>query len=370
MAVYQRNGNYWIDYYYQDRRYRQKIGTRKKDAEEALSRIKVQVAAGEFIPPEERKRKEALNSILFADFARNDFLPWSETQHSRNHYERQELALRVHLIPFFEGRHLDEITPKMIEDYKSARLRARYVAGKKKKPVNKATVNRELSCLKMLFKKAVAWSKLEEDPARDVRIFKEVPKTVRLLEADEIARFLDEVPDRIKALVYCVVYAGLRYSELLRLQWRDISWKTGELTVRSEGKEHTKSYKSRRIPMSDALVEALQWHRREFIVVGEPHVFCSRLRRPYKDIRDMLDHAAERAGIEDSVRPHQLRHAFCSHALMQGIDPRTVQKWMGHQKLETTLRYAHVSPDHEKVAIQRLRYESSHHMDTEARTGS
>ncbi len=39
MALYQRNGNWWIDYYYQDRRYRQKIGTTKRNAEEALARI-------------------------------------------------------------------------------------------------------------------------------------------------------------------------------------------------------------------------------------------------------------------------------------------------------------------------------------------
>lgn len=41
---------------------------------------------------------------------------------------------------------------------------------------------------------------------------------------------------------------------------------------------------------------------------------------------------------------------------MQGVYPRTVQKWMGH-KDQTILRYAHVSPDHEKAAIERLRYD-------------
>jgi site-specific recombinase XerD len=66
---------------------------------------------------------------------------------------------------------------------------------------------------------------------------------------------------------------------------------------------------------------------------------------------------------------HQLRHAFCSHALMQGIDPRTVQKWMGHKDLNTTLRYAHVSPDHEKAAIQQLRYDHGHYMDTKTENG-
>jgi site-specific recombinase XerD len=74
------------------------------------------------------------------------------------------------------------------------------------------------------------------------------------------------------------------------------------------------------------------------------------------NVRKALQTAAKNAGIVGSLGLHQLRHAFCSHALMQGIDPRTVQKWMGHKDLNTTLRYAHVSPDHEREAIQRLRY--------------
>lgn len=369
MAVFQKNGNWWIDYYYQDRRYRQKIGTKKKDAEEALSRIKVQIAAGEFVSPEERKREAASGpeSVLFADFARDEFLPWSETQHSRNHYERQGLALRLHLIPYFEGRHLHEISTKQIEDFKSMRLRARYVRGTKKKPVNKATVNRELSCLKMLFRKAIEWGKSEENPAREVKLFKETPKVTQLLETDEIARLLEEVPDRLKALVACAVYAGLRKSELFRLQWKDINRKTGELTVRSEGMHHTKSYKSRRIPMNDALREALQRHPRR---LDNPFVFCNTQGQTYDDVGHALNSAAERSGIDGGIGLHQLRHAFCSHALMQGVDPRTVQKWMGHKDLTTTLRYAHVSPDHEKEAIQRLRYENGHYMDTRAEEGN
>ena len=43
-------------------------------------------------------------------------------------------------------------------------------------------------------------------------------------------------------------------------------------------------------------------------------------------------------------------------ALMDGIDPRTVQQWMGHNELSTTLRYVHVSPAHEQEAMERLSY--------------
>jgi len=367
MAVFKKNDAWWIDYYYQGRRYRQRIGTKRKDAEEAQSQIKVKIAAGEFVPPDERQREETTGPqpVLLADFARNDFLPWSETQHSRNHYERQAIALRRHLIPYFEGCYLDNITAKQIENYKIMRLRTRYVAGKKTKPVNKATVNRELSCLKTLFRKAVEWGKLEENPSRDVKSFKETPKATHLLEADEIVRLLEEVPDRLKALVACAVYAGLRRSELFRLQWRDINGRTGELTVRSEGMHHTKSYLSRRIPMNDALQEALRRHPRR---LESLYVFCNARGQPYDDVRVALFSAAKRAGIEGKVTMHQLRHAFCSHALMQGVDPRTVQKWMGHRDLKTTLRYAHVSPSHEKAAIQRLRYDHGHYMDTGTET--
>ncbi|NKB72631.1 MAG: hypothetical protein GKR89_36635 [Candidatus Latescibacteria bacterium] len=58
---------------------------------------------------------------------------------------------------------------------------------------------------------------------------------------------------------------------------------------------------------------------------------------------------------------YQLRPAFCSHVLMQGIDPRT-----RHKDRRTTLRYAHVSADQERAAIQRLSFQDGHHMDTTA----
>ena len=85
----------------------------------------------------------------------------------------------------------------------------------------------------------------------------------------------------------------------------------------------------------------------------------------YNEVRKPLSAAALRAGIEDNVNLHQLRHAFCSHALMSGIDARTVQRWMGHKNLPTTMRYSHTSPDHERAAIQRLRYESRHQVGTD-----
>ncbi len=364
MAVYQKNGTYWIDYYFQDRRYRQKIGSRRRDAEEALSKIKVKIVSGEFTTPEERKREEAFRQqpLLFETFAQDEFLPWSKEQHSARHHIRLSSIIRVHLVPYFAGLHLHEITPKRIEDYKTLRHRGgRYRRGTKTKPLNGATVNRELCCIKILFRKAVEWGRLEDTPARGIKMFKETPNPPRLLEQEEVARLLVELPDHLKALGACAVYAGLRMSELFHLRWEDVNWKAGELNVVSREAHHTKNYQSRRIPMNEALVEALQRHPRR---LDSPYAFCNREGQPYDNIYKALASAALRAGIGDGIGLHQLRHAFCSHALMQGIDARTVQKWMGHRDLKTTLGYAHVSPDHERAAIQRLQYKSGHQMDT------
>lgn len=366
MGVYRKNDTWWIDYYYQDRRHRQKIGSRRRDAEEALSKIKVKIAAGEFVPPEERLRQDALGPkpVRFSAFALEELLPWSEAEHSGHHHQRLKSALKGHLLPYFGKYYLHEITPKLVADYKTQRRWERFAKGKRTRLVSVATINRELCCLKVLFRKAVEWEKLPENPARSVKVFKETPEQPRLLEGLEIARLLEEMPEHHRGVVACAVYAGLRRSELFHLRWDDIDWKAGELNVVSRQEHHTKNYQSRRIPLGEALKGALQRHPRR---LDSPYVFCNRRDgQPYDNIRKALLKAAQRAGIEGGVRMHQLRHAFCSHALMQGIDPRTVQKWMGHRDLKTTLRYAHVSADHEKAAIERLRYESSHQVDTKA----
>lgn len=358
MAVYQKRGDWWIDYYYQGKRCRQKIGTRKKDAEQALSQIRIKITAGEFVPMEERQPEEEPGPppVLFSDFAKNEYLPWSEVQHSAKHHKLQNSIVKVQLIPCFGEIDLHSITTKMLEDYITRRSQGFYLKGKKKRPVKPATVNRDIACLKILFRKAVDWGRLEVSPARGIKAFKEIPNPPRLLEPEEITALLAHIPDRHRALVCCALYAGLRREELFHLRWEDIHWKAGQLCVVSREEHHTKNYETRRIPMNDALQEALRHHKQNHIVVGSGYVFGNKEGKPYDNIRKALKTTARQAGITEGVGLHQLRHAFCSHALMQGIDPRTVQKWMGHRDLKTTLRYAHLSPDHEKTAIQRLTY--------------
>jgi len=361
MTVYKRKDRdggdvWWIDYYYQGTRYRQKIGAKRK-AEGAMAEIRSKIAAGDFVAPDKRTAPAEKVQFTFAKFAEEEFLPWSGMQHSEKHHIRLRSILGKHLMPLFGTVPLGQITTKQIEDYKLSRRRHR----RGSKAVAEATVNRELCCLKVVLRKAVEWGHIETSTARDVKTYKESPEAPQLLEAQEVESLLREMPDHLRGLIACAVYAGLRREELFHLRWEDINWTTGELTVASRRDHHTKNYQSRRIPMNTALTELLRRHPRQ---LGSLLVFCSRDGKPYTDVRDSLNAAALRAGIKGGARLHQLRHAFCSHALMQGIDPRTVQRWMGHKDITTTMRYAHVSPDHERAAIQRLSYTTGHQVDT------
>lgn len=366
MAVFKKNDSWWIDYSYLGRRHRQKIGPRKKEAEDALSQIRVQITAGTFVLESERKAAEdnKPKPITLTTFADEEFIPWSKGHHSDKSHIRIVSMIQHHLKPVFGAQPLSEITTKQIEDYMIKRQRSRYKRGTKTFPTSEATINRELCGMKVMLRKAVEWGFLEVSVVHGIRAFKEKNAVPQLLEAEEVARFLEEVPPHFHALVACAVYAGLRRSELFHLRWEDIHWKRKELVVASNREHHTKNYESRRIPMNDALLEALRAHKQNHIIVGSPYVFSNREGNPYTDIREPLDDAAQRAGISGHIKLHQLRHAFCSHALMSGIDARTVQKWMGHKDLKTTLRYAHVSPDHEKAAIQRLQYQNNANQDS------
>ena len=354
MGVFFKNDAWWIDYRdHKGKRHRQKVGPKKK-AEETLIRIRSKVLTGEFVDPEEEKRREKQNP-LFRDYA-NEYLEWSKANKARRSYERDITSIKVHLLGVFAGLRLEGITRKMVEDYKTRR--------KDRDGANVATVNRELCCLKSMLRKATEWGYVGENITAGIKQFRERPKTPRHLEKEEVARLLEECLPHIYAFVATAVYTGLRRSELLHLEWSDVDFKKRTITVRNKDDWHTKNYENRTIPMNDALYEALREHPRHF---SSPYVFCNpdNEGKPLQDFRCSFETACKRAGLGHVVF-HSLRHTFASHLVMSGVDLTTVQRLLGHKDIKTTMRYSHLAPDHLKGAVERLDFSSGHYMDTKA----
>jgi len=106
----------------------------------------------------------------------------------------------------------------------------------------------------------------------------------------------------------------------------------------------------RELLMNDVVYRSLLAIRR---IPGSPWVFCKKNGERYGNIRKAFEGAKKRAEIVD-FRFHDLRHTFASHLVMAGVDLKTVQELLGHKSFEMTLRYAHLSPDHKKRALNIL----------------
>jgi len=153
---------------------------------------------------------------------------------------------------------------------------------------------------------------------------------------------------------------GMRRSEVARLKLADIDSPRMVLHV-----VNGKGGKDRDLLLSPTLLETLRAHWRW--LKPQVYLFPSRLHRDREQpITDKIvwracTEAARRAGIRKRVTPHLVRHSWATHLLEAGTDLRTIQLLLGHEDLEVTARYLHLSAQHlQRVAnpIEELKLSS------------
>jgi integrase/recombinase XerD len=167
------------------------------------------------------------------------------------------------------------------------------------------------------------------------------PKTLPVvLSKEEVLRLFAAMPKLNYRIVLMTAYsAGLRVSELARLRVEDIDREQMLIRVRQG-----KGQKDRYVMLSATLLAVLGGCAK----VGQPSdwLFPGERAGHYISPRTLnraCKAAAEAAGIQKRISMHTLRHCFATHLLESGIDIRTIQKLLGHKKLETTSRYTHVT---------------------------
>jgi len=170
-----------------------------------------------------------------------------------------------HLDEFFEDKYLHEITAVDIEKYKLYRLRQ----------VSRSTVNRELACLKHIFKKANEWGKTDQNPSEKIRRLKTVPPRIRYLEIEEIEALCNACPSYLKPIILTAVNKGMRKAKLLNLEWKDLDFHN-KLIYLSD----TKGAGKREIPMNNLVYTTLLSTRKG---PNRRYVFCHKNGRPYRD---------------------------------------------------------------------------------------
>ena len=252
-------------------------------------------------------------------------------------------TLESRLLPAFGSRQLDRITPAMVhrwfDDY------------------SKTAPGGANSCLQVLrhiFNHALACGHITSNPAKSVRPNPR-KKLTRFLTKEEIARLHGEL-DRFERrktttssqrmqinVIRLLMLTGCRKNEIVRLKKQEVSGsclrlrdgKTGPRTVFLNAEART-------------IIERRMSGDSIFLFpspLNPTHPLNHRLALWYVVRRA--------AGIED-VRPHDLRHTYASHAVMQGTPLPVVAKLLGHSQATMTLRYAHTGDRETEAAAERI----------------
>lgn len=203
---------------------------------------------------------------------------------------------------------------------------------------------------------------IEVDPTLLVdmpRLGKPLPKSLSeqdveaLLLAPDLGTPLGE---RDRAMLEVLYACGLRVSELVGLRLDEVNLRQGVLRVTGKGS------KERLVPMGEEAIAWLERYMRsaraELLAERPSDVVFPSLRGEQMTRQTFwhrIKQHAQVAGIDKSLSPHTLRHAFATHLLNHGADLRSVQMLLGHADLSTTQIYTHVA----KARLQALH--AAHH---------
>ena len=233
--------------------------------------------------------------------------------------------------------------------------------------------------LSSALKQAVKWGLLMRNPASLVELPKQTRKEMQALSPDDAAKFLEAAKDDRWGIVFALaLMTGMRPEEYLGLQWKDIDFDQGIVTIqrtlvwRRKGGGwyfgEPKTNRSRRnIPIPFSLVSALRDHKRyqaeqrmkagpnyhalELVFAtpdGGPLMPQNLYRRHFKPI-------LKRAGLSPTIRMYDLRHSCATLLLAADINPKVVSERLGHSTVTLTLDvYSHVLPSMQKEATDRL----------------
>jgi len=271
---------------------------------------------------------------LLFDEILSDYLDYSRRS-KRSHRDDQPRAQRLRSA-FGGGRAID-IRPKDVEDFKAALADVRTVA----------TVNHHLKLLKAVFNRAIRQGRLTDNPVAAVRLYQEHNARSRCLGPEEEGRLLTALPNRLRPLVTLALHTGMRRGELRALCWADVDLAVGTIHVCRD-----KAGEGRWVTLNSVAREALEEAKRQQDSPSA-YVFSSPRGRFLHNLERDWRPALRAAEIRD-FRFHDLRHTFASRLALAGVDLYTVQRAGGWKTYPMVQRYAHLSPDHIRAAVERL----------------
>ena len=223
--------------------------------------------------------------------------------------------------------HIDSFTKEKIMSYLF------WLANNKQ--YSETNLNTTINALKFYFEKVLGRSKEYYDLPRP----RTTHKLPDVLAGEEIISLLKNIKNvKHHALIMTSYSAGLRVSDLVGLQLTDIDSKRMMIHVRDG-----KGKKDRFVPLSVKVLEVLRSYFKAY--KPQKYLFEGQRGQPYstRSAQEIMAAAKKLAGIRKPGSTHMLRHSFATHHLENGTDIRYIQAMLGHNNIQTTIRYTHVA---------------------------
>ena len=275
---------------------------------------------------------------LIDGFIDNVWLEKGLSQNTLNAY-RQDLS---NFSNWLNPVYLEKANKINLLDYLAYRLKQGY---------SSRSTARSLSSLRAFYAYLLSKSLIIENPTSKIQSPKLGHSLPKVLSEEDVEKLInapntkDPIGLRDRAMLELLYACGLRISELINLDVLNLNIRQGVAKVLGKGG------KERLVPIGD---QALDWIS-NYLTYGRDQLINDNKKSPYLFLSNrgtgMTRQAfwyriklyANKSGVDRSLSPHTLRHAFATHLLNHGADLRTVQLLLGHTSLSTTQIYTEVA---------------------------
>ena len=220
-----------------------------------------------------------------------------------------------------------------------------YAAYLKNHGKSEATIIRSVASLKSFYSYLLSIHEVSVNPAKGFTPAKVERKLPEILTGREVDLFLDQ-PDvseikgcRDKAMLEMLYATGIRVSELIALDLRDVNLTLSFIRCETRGKERV-------VPLYRAAVKALSAYINDVRpqLIGSPDetalfVNLNGERMSRQGFWKIVKYYQEKARIDKDITPHTLRHSFATHLLENGADLKSIQEMLGHADISSTQVY-------------------------------
>ena len=337
---------YYIRYRKQGKLIEEKVGGQYRDNMTAAKAASIRGQRMEGKVASNEEKRAAIRAAKVEEESRYSFnkllMLFEEAKSANRTVKDDRIRYNLHIAPSLGTKSIPELT---VHDIDKLRVKLEK-AGK-----SPQTVKHVLTLVKRMLNFALRRGYVESIPGTlhitMPTVDNKVTENITADQVQKLLQALDEEADHVQAsLVRLALFTGMRRGALLNLQWNDLDFERGFITLRGDV---AKKQKTETIPMNEqarAILTALPQTK-------SPYVFPGRYDdKPRGNISPMLKRVREKVGLPESFRPlHGLRHSFASWLASSGeVSMYELQKLLTHSSPQMTQRYAHLHDDALKKA--------------------